>query len=336
MRKLVIPALAAAVWVGLSAAPALAAPKVVVSILPIYSLIAGVMQGVAEPALLVPVGASPHNYAMKPSDARTLQSAEIVFWIGEHLENYLEKPLETLAGKAKVIEVSSVPGLTLLPLRKGGVFEPEAEDEHAGDKHDDDDEHKDDKDTNEHRAEKNAETGHAHGDTDAHIWLDPDNARRIVRHAVAELSAADPSNAQKYAANGQMMDQRIAALDDGIKGRLKPVQDRAYIVFHDAYQYFERHFGTKIVGSITVSPDQAPGARRLAELRERIRGTSAVCVFREPQFPAPVVDSLLRDTGAKAGVLDPEGADLAPGVNAYFTLMDRIADSLAGCLKPAS
>ena len=327
MSNMVRAALMSSALLAVACSPATAAPKVVASIVPIHSLIAGVMQGVAEPTLLVPVGASPHTYALRPSDARTLQAAEIIFWVGEHLENFLEKPLETLAAKAKVIEVSSIPGMTLWPTREGGVFEPE-EEAHA-------DEKKDGKEE-EHHTEEHAEAGHAHGDTDAHVWLDPDNARLIVAAAVANLSATDPANAAKYADNGRAMDARLAALDAGIKKRLTPVQDRAYIVFHDAYQYFERHFGTRIAGSITVSPDQAPGARRLSELHEKIRTASAVCVFREPQFPAPVVDTLLRGTGAKAGVLDPEGADLNPGPGAYFTLVERIADSLVGCLKPNS
>lgn len=311
MRKILALAALIGSLFGLPAAGA-AAPNVVVSILPIHSLVAGVMQGVGEPVLLVPVGASPHTYAMKPSDARNLQAADIVAWVGEHLENYLERPIESLAGRARVIEISGIPNLTLLPTRTGGAFE----------RHDHDHDH---------------DHGHAHAnaaDADMHLWLDPDNARLIVAHVAAQLSAADPANASAYEANARKMEARLAGLDSGIKDRLKPIQQRAYIVFHDAYQYFERHYGTRMVGSITVSPDQAPSAKRLSELRQRIRKSSTVCVFREPQFPAPIVDSLISGTGVKSGVLDPEGADLTPGPDAYFILMERIADSLAGCLKP--
>ena len=318
MRRLVMAAGIAAALMGFASLPAAAAPKVVVSILPIHSLVAGVMQGVAEPALLVPVGASPHTYAMKPSDARLLQSADVVVWVGEHLENYLEKPLESLAGKATIVEIIALPGIDLLTTRSGGAFEPHL---HAGHSH-----------------------GHAHGkkggheepEPDVHIWLDPDNARVIVGEMVSLLSRIDGANAAKYAANGRAIEARLAALDASVKSRLAPVRDRAYIVFHDAYQYFERHFGTKIVGAVTVSPDQTPSAKRVTELRKRIRTASAVCVFREPQFPAPIIDTLVSTTGAKVGVLDPEGANLDPGPDAYFTLMERIADSLAGCLKPGA
>ncbi len=305
-----------------------AAPKVVVSIVPIHSLVAGVMQGVGEPQLLIPVGASPHTYALKPSDARMLQSANVVVWIGEGFENYLEKPLKSLAGKSKIVEVTDIKGLTLLKVREGGAFE----------KHDDDDGHDHGKKpaAKKANAKKHGHDDHAHDGTDMHLWLDPDNARLIVSQIAAELGKVDPANAEAYGANARRLTNRIDSLDQGIKTRLASVQDRPYIVFHDAYQYFEQHFGTKVAGSITVSPDQAPGAKRLGELRERIRTVNATCIFREPQFPAPIVDTLVSGTGAKIGVLDPEGADMTPGVDAYFTLMDRIADSLASCLQPAS
>jgi zinc transport system substrate-binding protein len=280
-----------------------AEPRVVASILPVHSLVAGVMEGVGVPGLLVPVGQSPHTYALKPSDARALQSAEVVFWIGGTLENFLEAPLGSLARKASIVELGTAPGVTLLPARKGGVFE------------DDDD-------------------GDQDSATDPHVWLDPENARHMVSAIVTALSAKDAANAARYAANGTALEARLQALDQSIRERVAPMQGRAYIVFHDAYQYFEHRYGTRIVGSITLTPDQAPGARRLTELRHKIATSQAACVFREPQFPAPVVDTVLAGTQAKSGVLDPEGADMAAGPEAYFLLMNRIADSLVGCLKP--
>lgn len=304
-----------------------AAPKVVVSIVPIHSLVAGVMQGVAQPQLLIPVGASPHTYALKPSDARSLQSANVVVWVGEGFENYLEKPLKSLAGKATILEVTDIEGLTLLKVREGGAFDQHGDDDKA---------HGKKAPTKKDAVKNHGHDDHAHDGTDMHLWLDPDNARLIVSHIAAELGKVDPTNADAYGENARRLTDRIDSLDQGIKSRLASVQDRPYIVFHDAYQYFERHFGTKIAGSITVSPDQAPGAKRLSELRERIRTANAACIFREPQFPAPIVNTLVSGTGVKIGILDPEGADMTPGVDAYFTLMDRIADSLATCLQPAS
>jgi zinc transport system substrate-binding protein len=313
-------ALTLATLMALTTAPALAAPKVAVSIVPIHSLVAGVMHGVAEPTLLIPVGASPHNYALKPSDARTLQAADLIVWVGEGLETFLEKPLASLAGKARLVEIAEIDGLTLYEVREGGAFDGHAP--NHGHKHS-------------HAKKGAAKKPHDHDD-DMHLWLDPDNAKIIVTNIATELSTLDAANAQRYSENARAMLDRITALDQGIKTRLASVQDRPYIVFHDAYQYFERHFGTKIVGSITVSPDQAPGAKRVSQLRERLRTAAVVCVFREPQFPAPVVDTLVSGTNVKVGVLDPEGADLTPGPDAYFTLMDRMADSLANCLGPAS
>jgi zinc transport system substrate-binding protein len=308
----------AAFWTG----PVNAAPKVVVSIVPIHSLVAGVMQGLGEPSLLVPVGTSPHTYNLKSSDARSLQSADLVVWVGEGLENYLQKPLAALAGKARIVEIAEIDGLTLLDVREGGAFD--AHGHGGGHQHD-------------HAKVKKASGAAAHDhEDDVHLWLDPDNARLIVDHIAAELGKLDAANAARYVENAAKMRDRIATLEDGIRSRLSAVQNRPYIVFHDAYQYFENHFGTAVVGAITVSPDQAPGAKRIAELRDRIRSSGATCVFREPQFPAPVVDTLVSGTRAKVGVLDPEGADLTPGPDAYFTLMDRIADSLASCLAPAS
>jgi zinc transport system substrate-binding protein len=303
-------ALIAGFVVLVAAATAHAEPKVVASILPVHSLVAGVMQGVAMPALLVPVGQSPHTYALKPSDAHALQGAEVVFWIGESLENFLEAPLEALAGKADVVELNKAPGLIHLSTRKGGVFEDEPEEFQGG--------------------------AHDHGAADPHIWLDPENARRMVSAIVAALSVKDPTNAARYNANGQQLDMRLEALETDIGRRIAPVQERAYIVFHDAYQYFEHRYGMRIVGSITVTPDQAPGARRLSELRQKIASAEAACVFREPQFPAPVVDTVVAGTHARPGVLDPEGADMAPGPEAYFLLMNRITDSLVDCLKPGA
>jgi zinc transport system substrate-binding protein len=313
-------AFALAAYAASAAAPALAAPKVAVSIVPIHSLVANVMRGVAEPTLLIPVGRSPHTYALKPSDARTLQSADLVVWVGEKLENYLEKPLASLGGKARIVEISGIDGLTLYDVRDGGAFEAHAHSQGH---------------THAHGDGASAEEAHDHDD-DMHLWLDPDNAGLIVAQIAAELAALDATNATRYADNARATRERIAALDQAIKARLSSVQDRPYIVFHDAYQYFERHFGTKIVGSITVSPDQMPGAKRIAELRDRLRASDAACVFREPQFPAPIIDTLVGGSGVKVGVLDPEGADLVPGRDAYFTLMDRIADSLATCLTSAS
>lgn len=288
------------------------APAVVATILPLHSLVAGVMDGVATPQLLLPAGASPHAYALRPSDARALSRAKVVFWIGEALENFLERPLATLAKGARVVEVLDMDGVAKLAVREGGVWAAHEDAHgHARDAH-----------------------GHGHAGLDAHVWLDPANARAIVRAAAAALAAADPANGARYAANARALEGRLDALETRIAARLAPVSGRAYIVFHDAYQYFERRYGLTPAGSVTVSPGRPPGARRLAELRAKIRGAGAACVFIEPQFEPRLAHTVIEGTGARLGTLDPVGAGLAPGKDAYFTLMETLADSLARCLVP--
>jgi zinc transport system substrate-binding protein len=299
------PVIAAAlVALVLLAPPAGAAPKVVASIKPIHSLIAGAMEGVGEPDLIVAGGASPHSYALKPLDAKRLEHADIVFWIGPIFESFLVKPLATLAGKAEIVELDRAPGIALLPAREGGAWE---EDEH-------------------HRAASVFEQ-------DGHLWLDPGNAKAIVRIAVAQLAALDPANAARYAANGSALERRLDALDAALRRRLAALSGVRFVVFHDAYQYFERHYGLAAIGSITVTPESPPGARRLQAIRDKIRTLGARCVFREPQFEPRLVDVVISGSAARTGVLDPEGALLARGPELYFDLMNGLADGLVRCLS---
>jgi len=300
-------------------APAISAPKVVTSIKPVHSLVLGVMQGVGEPTLLIKSGGSPHSYSLRPSEARALQEADLVFWVGERIETFLEKPLDTLAEGARVITLSDAEGVALLEYREDEGWEAHDHSDHAETEHGDD--------------------GHAeaeHGDHNMHVWLDPHNAEAIVRAAVAALQKADAANGARYAENGKAVIARIAAMDADIQARLAPVKDVPYLVFHDAYQYFEAHYGTRAVGSITLSPERAPGAKRIAALRDRIVDSGAACVFSEPQFEPALVATLVEGTVAKTSVLDPLGVDLPAGPEAYFLLMESLADSLVTCLKPTT
>jgi zinc transport system substrate-binding protein len=293
---------------------ATAEPRVVASILPVHSLAAGVMAGIGEPRLLVPPGASPHGHQMRPSEAAALQEADLVVWIGEPLEGFLMKPLRSLGDKARSLELLEATGVNLLASREGGLWEPDhAEEGHA---------HEED---------------HGHGAIDPHIWLDPDNARAMVAAIAAALSEVDPANAAAYRANAARLDESLRALGAELRESLAPVRDRPFIVFHDAYQYLERAFDLMAVGSITVSPDRPPGARRVAELRERVRERGAVCVFAEPQVPTDLVATLVEGTGVATGELDPEGSiGIAPGEGAYAALMRRNAQALVGCLSRSS
>lgn len=285
------------------------APKVAVSIQPLHSLVAAVMKGAGEPGLIVGGTASEHTYALKPSDARLINSAKLVVLVDEGYEGFLAKSLKT---KKNVLAMADLPGIVTLPPRQGGVWEAE---HHEADAHDSDHDHR-----------------HGHADFDGHVWLDPDNAKLLVAAVAEKLTALDSDNAALYARNAADTAARLDALDARLRAALAPVAGRPYVVFHDAYQYFERRYGLAPAGAITIDPDRPPSAKRLAALRERLKQAGATCVFREPQFPARVVETLANSASARIGLLDPQGAALPPGPDQYFLLMTALADGLIGCL----
>jgi len=296
-----------------------AAPRVVVTVKPLHSLVAGVMAGVGEPDLIISGAGSPHTYSLKPSDARLLERAQVIFWVGESLETFMEKPLAVLGSRARIVQVMRVPGITLLAGRAGGAWEG-----HVG--YDAAAHGRDAGETPAHAGEHVAAT------YDGHLWLDPANARLIARHAAEVLGQLDPSHSGRYAANADALVARIDALDAGLKATLAPVRDIPFIVFHDAYQYFEESYALRAVGSITVSAERKPGARRVKEIRDTIRSRGARCVFSEPQFSSALIGTLLEGTNTGTGTLDPLGAGLPAGPDAYFTLMRSLGSSLAECL----
>lgn len=320
---------------GLSLLPSLAlaaAPEVVVSIKPIHSLVAAVMDGVGEPTLIVEGAASPHTYTLKPSNARALQNANVVFWVGHGLEAFLEKPLEALAGKATVVELEEAPGVETLPFREGGAFEA-----HDHGEHEDHDDHAaeagHDHDGAEHAEEGHEGHDHEHGGHDMHLWLDPLNAKAMTTEIEKTLSAADPDNAAAYHANAKALSDRLDALDTELKATVAPIKDKPFVVFHDAYQYFEHRYGIRVAGSITVSPEATPGAERISEIHKKVTELGATCVFAEPQFEPKLVKVVTEGTPAKAGTLDPEAATLEAGPDLYFQLMRGIGTSLVTCLS---
>lgn len=323
MQRLMLPVLARICILAWMCGPAGAAgepPNVVASIEPVHSLVAAVMAGIGEPTLLVGGGASPHTASLRPSQAATLQRADLVFWIGETLETFLARPLAALAGGARVVALADAPGVTLLPARRGGVWTAR---EHA--------------DENEADAD-DASAGHGprhpgeHRAVDMHIWLDPINAKAMAGAIVAALTQADPAHAATYTANGEALRERIDALDRALRDELSPLAGRPYIVFHDAYHYLEARYGLAPAGSITIHPERSPGAATLSAVRARIAATNAACVFREPQFEPALVQTVTEGTGARIAVLDPLGTAIEPGPEAYFTLMHRLAASLRECL----
>lgn len=292
--------------------PLPAAPRVVTSILPVHSLVAEVMDGVGEPQLLIGANASPHDYALKPSDARALSEAELVVWVGEGLETVLKQPLRSLSAHAQVLELSTAEGMQLLPSRKGGVWEMDG------------------------HGESREGHEHAHGEIDTHLWMSPENARRIVRIVATRLSDLDPVNAAQYRSNAKAMERRISELEVSLREQLTPVTESSYIVFHDAYHYFEEAFGLHPAGAIAVSPDRRPGAKRIVEIRQAIKDSGVRCVFSEPQFRPAIVEVILEGSGARHGVLDPLGSTLPPGKGQWFALMQGLADDLVACLSGSS
>jgi len=292
---------------------AMAAPNVVASTKPVHSLVAAVMAGVGEPGLIVKGAASPHTYSLRPSDALALENADIVFWTGHGLELFLGEALETLSTKAETVELADSPGIELLPLREGGAFEPHShgDEDHGHEEHD---------------------HAHEHEEGDMHFWLDPENAKLMVANIARVLSKADPENEATYQANAEVEIEALGALENEISQTLDGVKDKPFIVFHDAYQYFENRFGLEVAGTITVSPEAMPGAARVDELRKKVGELGATCVFAEPNFEPAIVSTIVEGTEAKAGVLDPEGSALTEGPGLYGDLLRGIAAGLVDCL----
>ena len=311
--------------------------KVVTSIKPIHSLISYVMDGVGTPGLLVDGSSSPHTFQLKPSHATMLQEADIVFWIGEDLESFLETPLESIAKDAKQVTLMESEDIEMLKFREKNVFDDH--DDH-GDEHDDHDEHGDEHDEHEEHGDEHDEhgdehdehahhDGHNHGEFDIHFWLDPEIAKTIVQIAAKEMSEIDPANASKYEANAAKALNELDQLINDTRGKIN--KDATYVVFHDAYQYFEQRFGIEVIGALTVNPEVLPGAKQLAEIREVIEHEGVNCLFSEPQFNPSIAETIASDTGVKAAVLDPLGAELEPGKDLYFDLISDMASSFESC-----
>jgi zinc transport system substrate-binding protein len=280
----------------------------VATIAPLHSLVAAVMKTIAGPALLLRGGVSPHDYRLRPSDMRALSRPDVVFWIGPEFETFLAKPLAN-AADVRSVALAQAAAVELLPLRSGGIWQAR---EHEGQGHDD---------------------THDAGDFDTHIWLDPRNAAAMTRAIAAALSDVDPANAAVYRGNRDVLLLRLSDLEQDLHTLLAPVRDQPYIVFHDAYQYFERRFGLQARGSITLDPERRPGARRVSEIRARIETEGIRCVFSEPQFEPALVSTLIEGTGARQALLDPLGTGLTPGAEMYFQLLRDLAQALRECLS---
>ncbi|MEL7167407.1 MAG: zinc ABC transporter substrate-binding protein [Pseudomonadota bacterium] len=381
-------------------------PKVAVDIAPVHSIVAAVMDGVGTPDLIVAPGASPHGYSMRPSEARALDQADVVVWIGAGLTPWLDGPIDALSDGATVLTLLETEGTETRPYREGATFEAgheghdhgdhddhghedvAAKDDHDHDHdhdhedvaakdddhdhdhdheevavkvddHDHDHEHgeekqavKDDHDHDHDHEEVAAKDDHDHdhgheevaakddhddhhdhdhaGGADPHAWLDPHNAEHWAGVIAAQLAAIDPENADLYAANAAKFGEAVEAAEADVAASLASVQDKPFVVFHDAYQYFEGHFGVAAVGAISESDASSPSAARVAEVRDTVADLGAVCALTEPQFNPGIADAI---GAAKLGEIDPLGATLEPGPALYPTLLRAMGESLAECLS---
>ena len=367
-------------------------PNVAVDIAPVHSLVARVMDGVGEPSLILPAGASPHEYNLRPSEAAALQEADIVVWMGEDLAPWMEDAIDTLAAEAAVITLLEADETTLLDFREGALFEEhdhgdhddhedhdahddhaahahadakhdhdehaeddhhdhdheekaEAHDDHAHDDHAHDDHHDHDheekaeeasQDDHDHDHDDHAEAGghdgHNHGAHDPHAWLSPTNATAWLNLIAAQLSAADPENAGTYFANAAEAQAEMAALSAEVNEILAPARGQSFVVFHDAYQYFETDFDFPASGAISLGGATDPSPARIAGIQDRIKDEGVDCVLAEPQYNAGLVTTVLDGTEANTGVIDPLGVNLEPGPTLYPQLIRNMATTLAECL----
>ena len=386
--------LSVAAAIALASAAQADAPRVVTDIAPVHGLVARVMQGVGEPELIVPAGASPHSYALRPSQAAALSQANVVFWVGHELAPWLEGSLETLAGDAHVTELLDVPGTKTFEFREGATFEghdhhdDEGHDDHGHNDHDDhahDDHGHDDHDEHAHDDHGHDEhdehahddhghdehdehahddhghdehdehahddhghddhddhahddhghddhEGHAHDGVDPHAWLAPENGKAWLSAIADELSEIDPANAEIYASNAIAGQAEIDEMVATLQAELEPVHETPFVVFHDAYQYFEQAFDLAAAGSISLGDAVAPSAARIAEIQGVVKDLNVTCVFSEPQYNPGLVATVLDGTNAKTGVIDPLGTEIPQGPSFYTALLTDLGQRMAACL----
>lgn len=387
----------------LTATTALAdVPRVMTDIAPVHALVAQVMGDLGAPDLLVDPGSSPHSYAMRPSQARALEKADLVFWIGEPLTPWLEGPLETLAAKAETLELLEAPGTIQFNFREAVVFAPAEgeehedhhdehghdehaehddhaegdhaehddhhdehdddhaqkghdeheheehghEDEHAHEEkhpdekhddhgHDDHDEHADHDDHQEEHAghDDHHDHGHDHDGLDPHAWLDPENGRIWLGVIADQLSALDPENAETYRANAAAGQEELAQLIGEIEAKLEPLDGQRFVVFHDAYQYFENRFHLKALGAISLGDAADPSPARIAEIQAAVRDSSITCVFSEPQYDPRLIRTVFEGVDVNTAELDPLGLSQPEGAALYPGLIRGLAEAVADCLK---
>jgi zinc transport system substrate-binding protein len=300
-----------ALFIALSAsflaiAPAQAEVRVLTSIKPLQLIAAAVQDGAGSPQVLLPPGASPHNYALRPSDVRRVRDSDLLYWIGPDMESFLPRVLKNRT--LPTVDVQSLPGMHLRHFAADSAsHEEEDPDEHDHD--------------------------HRPGSLDAHLWLSSFNARVIAAKMAADLSAADPANAARYASNAKAFSTRLDALDTRIKARVAGISGKPYFVFHEAFDYFEDAYGLKHAGVFSVAAEVQPGAQHVAAMRKRLTEMGKTCVFSEPPLRPRLAETLTAGLPAKLAELDALGSDTPVNAKGYELLLSTLGDDLVGCLE---
>ncbi|WP_447834700.1 zinc ABC transporter substrate-binding protein ZnuA [Aeromonas veronii] len=289
--------------------------EVLTTIKPLGFIAAAITDGVSEPKVLLPTGASPHDFSLRPSDIRSINSADLVVWVGPELEGFMAKPL---ANHPHALTLTQVEGMPL--------FNYATQDSHGSHDHDDHDHA-----AHEHGDHDEGHEGHHHEGVDPHIWLGPTQAKVIAKAIASELGKLDPANQARYDANLAAFDTKVDAKDKVIAGQMKAVNEKGYFVFHEAYGYWERHYGMSSKGHFTVSPERRPGAKTLVDIRKALEEKQASCIYAEPQFSPAVIESVARNTGAKVLLLDEVGEQVPLGPDGYPQFMQQLADAFAQC-----
>ena len=279
--------------------------KVLTSIKPLQLIAAAVQDGVAIPEVLLPPGASPHNYALRPSDVRKVQSVDLLYWIGPDMEGFLPRVLKSRTLPS--VAVQDLPGLKLRRFAEDSHSHAEEADEHDHD--------------------------HRPGSLDAHLWLSPVNARVIAAKMATDLSAADPANAACYQSNLKAFDERLDALDLRLKARLAGIAGKPYFVFHEAFDYFEEAYGLKHTGVFSVAAEVQPGAQHVAAMRTRLQEVGKTCVFSEPPLRPRLAETLVAGLPVKLAELDALGGYTPATAQGYEQVLEKLGNDLAGCLE---
>jgi zinc transport system substrate-binding protein len=313
----------AASSLGLAASAVADDLDVVTTIKPVHALVAEVMAGAGAPHLLLDGGASPHTYALKPSEVRRLGKANVIVRVSDRLETFLERPLKQVPKSVRIVSMDESTGMTFHKLRAGAGFEAHDHGHDHGHKHGH---------SHPRSAKQKSTAAGRPSDLDAHLWLDPMNARAFVLHLGSVLATADPDRATLYRTNAEAAATRLTELDRTLAAKLTPLAGRPFLVFHDAYQYAERRYGLTGAGSVTVNPEVPPSAKRLSAIRARLSKDGIVCVFAEPQFPPRAIDSILEGSTVRRAALDPLGAAIPEGPGHYTILMQQLAGALTACL----